>query len=93
MPTMDELTKKLAGSTVFSKIDLLWGYLQLEIAEDKRYLTSFVTHIEVFRFKRLPFSLASRPSVFYQVIRTILKGLDGCESILDDIVEVMEHIG
>ena len=84
--TMDELTEKLAGSTVFSKIDLLWGYLQLELAEDKRYLTSFVTHIGVFRFKRLPFGLASGPSAFHQVIRTILKGLDGCESILDDIL-------
>jgi len=34
--TMDELTEKLAGSALFSKIDLLWGYLQLELAEDKR---------------------------------------------------------
>ncbi len=86
LPTMDELTEKLAGSTVFTKIDLLWGYLQLELAEDKRYLTSFVTHVGVFRFKRLPFGLASGPSAFHQVIRTILKGLDGCESILDDIL-------
>ena len=86
LPTMDELTAKLAGSTVFSKIDLLWGYLQLELAEDKRYLTSFVTHVGVFRFKRLPFGLASGPSAFHQVIRTILEGLDGCESILDDIL-------
>jgi hypothetical protein len=27
LPTMDELTAKLTGSTVFSRIDLLWGYL------------------------------------------------------------------
>ena len=29
LPTMDELTEQIAGSTVFSKVDLLWGYLQL----------------------------------------------------------------
>ena len=36
LPTIDELTAKLAGSTVFSKIDLLWGYLQLPLATECR---------------------------------------------------------
>ena len=86
LPTMDELTERIAGSTVFSKVDLLWGYLQLELAEDRRYLTSFVTHEGVYRFRSLPFGLASGPSAFHQVIRKILDGLDGCVSILDDIL-------
>jgi hypothetical protein len=29
LPTMEELTERIAGSTVFSKPDLAWGYLQL----------------------------------------------------------------
>jgi len=86
LPTMDELTERIAGSTVFSKVDLLWGYLQLELAEDRRYLTSFVTHEGVYRFHSLPFGLASGPSAFHQVVRKILDGLDGCVSILDDIL-------
>ena len=36
LPTMDELTERIAVSTVFSKVDLLWGYLQLELAKDRR---------------------------------------------------------
>ena len=47
LPTMDELTEQVAGCTVFSKIDLLWGYLQLPLAEESRYLTGFVTHLGV----------------------------------------------
>ena len=86
LPTMDELTAKLTGSTVFSKIDLLWGYLQLPLASECRYLTAFVTHEGVWQFKSLPFGLATGPSAFHQVIRTILHGLDGCVSILDDIL-------
>jgi hypothetical protein len=62
------------------------GYLQLELAEDRRYLTSFVTHEGVFRFRLLPFGLASGLSAFHQVIRRILDGLEGCVSILDDIL-------
>ena len=95
LPTMDELTERIAGSTVFSKVDLLWGYLQLELAEDRRYFTSFVTHEGVYRFRTLPFGLASGSSAFHQVIRKILDGLEGCASILDDILTfghtVAEH--
>ena len=86
LPTMEELTEKLAGSTIFSKIDLLWGYLQLELSEDRRNLTAFVSHVGVFRYRSTPFGIASGPSAFHQVIRTILKDLDGCTSILDDIL-------
>ena len=95
LPTMDELTEHLSGCTVFSKIDLLWGYLQLPLAEDRRYLTAFVTHDGVWQFRSLPFGLASGPSAFQQVIRKILHGLDGCTNILDDILvygrTVAEH--
>ena len=42
LPTMEELTSQLAGSTIFSKIDLRWGYLQVQLAEDSRYLTTFI---------------------------------------------------
>jgi hypothetical protein len=86
LPTMDELTEHLSGCTIFSKIDLLWGYLQLPLAEDRRYLTAFVTHEGVWQFRSLPFGLASGQSAFQQVIRKILHGLDGCINILDDIL-------
>jgi len=92
---MDELTERIARSTVFSKVDLLWGYLQLALAEVRRYLTSFVTHEGVYRFRSLPFGLVSGPSTFHQVVRKILDGLDSCVSNLDEILiychTVAEH--
>ena len=86
LPTMEELTERIAGSTVFSKLDLVWGYLQLELAEECRYITAFVSHEGVFRFRSLPFGLATGPSAFQQVIRHILEGLPGCVNILDDLL-------
>jgi hypothetical protein len=95
LPTMAELTEHLSGSMMYSKIDLLWGYLQLPLAEDRRYLTGFVTHEGVWQFRSLPFGLASGPSAFQQVIKKILHGLEGCTNILDDILvygrNVAEH--
>jgi hypothetical protein len=86
LPTMEELTARLAGSTVFSKIDFCWGYMQLELAEECRYLTAFVSHDGVYQWRSLPFGLASGPSAFQQVVRRMLEGLEGCVNILDDIV-------
>jgi hypothetical protein len=74
---MQELTEKIAGSTVFSKIDLRWGYTQLKLAEDCRYLTAFISHIGVWRFKSVPFGISTGPSAFQKVIQTILEGLPG----------------
>lgn len=100
LPTMEELTEKLAGCTVFSKIDLAWSYMQLELAKDCRFLTAFVTHDGVYQWCSLPFGLSSGPSAFQQVVRTILSDLDGrdlegCSNILDDILiagrDVHEH--
>lgn len=60
LPTAEELTSHFHGSTVFSKMDLRHGYLQVPLAPTSRDLTAFVTHVGVFRYKRVAFGL-SRP--------------------------------
>lgn len=95
LPTMDELTSTLAGSKIFSKIDLKWGYLQVPLTESKRYLTAFVTHEGVFQFKSLPFGICSAPSAYQQIVRKIIENIPGCVNLLDDILiharTVTEH--
>jgi hypothetical protein len=80
---------------VFSKIDLLWGYLQLPLDPDSRYLTAFVMHLGVYQFKSLPFGISTGPSAFQKVIKTMLDGCDNCANILDDIlvygVDMADH--
>ncbi|KAK3753000.1 hypothetical protein QZH41_016300 [Actinostola sp. cb2023] len=43
IPTVDELLHTMNGSTVFSKLDLKWGYHQLELDPKSREITTFVT--------------------------------------------------
>ena len=83
---MEELTESIAGSTVFTKIDLLWGYTQLELAPESRFLTAVVTHVGVFQWKLVAFGLSSGLSAFQKIIAKIIEGLDGCTNILDDIL-------
>ncbi len=84
--TIEELTTLFYGSSVFTKLDLKQGYMQIPLHEDSRNLTAFVTHMGLFRFKRIPFGLSSAPSCFQKIMATVLAGLPGTAVYLDDIV-------
>lgn len=86
LPSIEELTTHFHGSTIFSKLDLRQGYLQVPLHPDSRNLTAFVTHTGVFRYTRMPFGLSSAPSCFQKIMSTILAGVPGIAIYLDDII-------
>ena len=86
IPTLEELMSEFCKSTVFSKLDLFQGYLQIPLDERCRNLTAFVTHAGVFQFCRVPFGLASAPNAFQKIMRQVFDGLEGVTIYLDDIV-------
>ena len=53
IPTIDETFEKFNQCTVFSKIDLLHGYHQIELHPESRPITTFSSHKGLFRYKRL----------------------------------------
>ena len=74
------------GGKVFSKIDLSEAYLQVKVEEEcAKYLTIH-THRGLYRLRRLPFSLKVAPSLFQQIMDTILSGLEYAMAYLDDIL-------
>ena len=74
------------GSTVFSKIALKWGFHQLELEEDSKKITTFVTHKGLYRYKRLMFGISSAPEIYQHVIQQVLKGCEGTANIADAII-------
>ncbi len=86
LPTSEELTAQFHGSTVFSKLDLRQGYLQVPLHPNSRNLTAFVTHAGVFRYTRMPFGLSSAPSCFQKIMVSVLAGIPGVAIYLDDVV-------
>ena len=72
-PTIDDLCYRLNGSKFISKIDLKSAFNQIELDESSRYLTSFVTHCGVYRFKRLFFGITSAPEIFQQIIYNLIR--------------------
>ena len=48
-PTIEEVLQDLNGSTVVSRVDLKWGFHQIRLAEESRHVTTFVTHLGLYR--------------------------------------------
>jgi hypothetical protein len=86
IPTMEETVQALNGATVFSKLDLRWGYHQIELHPDSRGLTTFITPQGLKRCKRLIFGLTSASEMYQFVIQQVLIGIPGVRNISDDII-------
>ena len=95
---MDECIDSLGDAQVFSTLDCNAGYWQIEIEEEDKDKTAFVTHHELFRFKRMSFGLRNAPSTFQRTIDIILATAKWQYAIvyLDDIIifsnSVEEHL-
>ena len=86
IPTVEESLQDLNGAAVFSKLDLKWGYHQIELDEKSRELTTFTTHDGLYRYKRLMFGISATPEIYQHAIQQVLHGLPGVKNISDDII-------
>lgn len=86
LPKIDELLCELRNAKVFSQLDLASAYHQLELAEESRDLTAFITHDGLYRYKRVCFGLSSAPSAFQKMMSQLLAGFKGVQVYLDDVI-------
>jgi len=69
IPTLEETLAPLDGAAVFLKLDLRWGYHQVELHLESRVLMTFSTHNGLKGYKRLIFGLSSAPEMYQYVIQ------------------------
>ena len=88
LPRMDDCLDALAGSKLFSTLDLASGYWQIPVAEEDRDKTAFNTRNGLHRFRVMPFGLSTAPATFERLMELVLKGLtfDRCLVYLDDVI-------
>ena len=86
IPKVDDLFAKLSQGKFFSKLDLSHAYQQLPLDEESKQYVVINTHKGLFRYTRLPFGISSAPAIFQRVIESLLQGIDGVVTYLDDIL-------
>ena len=84
IPTV-EVLQDMNGSKYFSQLDLRWDYNQLELSPESRDITTFVTHIGLFRFKRFVFGINAASEIYQNEIQSIIRGVPGVANISDNI--------
>ena len=57
IPSLEEITPKLAGAKLLSKPDAHNGYWNVKLVEESSYLTTFNTPFGQYRFLRMLFGL------------------------------------
>lgn len=70
---MTELSDRVAGAKLFTKLDLKDGYYLLRIKERDEWKTSFPKRYGHYENKVMPFGLINAPATFKAMMNTILR--------------------
>ena len=96
LPKPQELLATLAGGKKFTHLDLSSAYLQLELEAESRNYIMVNTHLDLYRYTRLPFGIASAPVIFQRSMDSILQGIPSVICYLNDLlitgVSDQEHL-
>jgi len=78
----------LGGAKFFSSFDFLSGYWQIEIEEEDKPKTGFLTIYGLFEFNVMPFGLTSAPSTFQRAMDDLLRRIKWifCLVYIDDVI-------
>lgn len=86
IPTVEELTAKLAGSKFFATLDAKAGFWQVKLDDESAELTTFSTPFGNFKFHRLPFGLNVSTQIFSRIVAGFFENIPGVELYVDDIL-------
>ncbi|QRW17561.1 Retrotransposable element Tf2 protein [Rhizoctonia solani] len=88
LPHPDDLMAQLCGAKVFTKLDLQWGYNNVQVKEGDKWKTAFQTKYGLYKSLVMTFGLTNAPAAFQHFMNKLFKDLlDVCIIIyLDDIL-------
>ena len=93
--SVDDITAKLQGMTVFTIVDFKKGYWMVVLHPDSRKLTCMAVSFGRFQWTRLPMGTVAAQDIFQSKLDSIFIGMEGVTGIADDMViagrDEMEH--
>ncbi|RWS03246.1 retrovirus-related Pol polyprotein from transposon 297-like protein [Dinothrombium tinctorium] len=88
LPNIDDALHSLTGAKVFATLDLNSGFWQIEIAEEHKCKTAFITTEGLYECNTMPFGLKNAPSRFQRLMDSVLSDLKWriCIPYIDDVL-------
>ena len=84
--SVDKITAKLKGMTVFTIVDFKKGYWMVVLHPDSRKLTCMALPFGSFQWTRLPMGTVVAQDIFQSKLDAIFIGMEGVTGIVDDMV-------
>lgn len=86
IPTLEEITPKLANKNIFCVFDLKDGFHQIKLDKVSSDYCTFSSPFGCYKFLRAPFGLASIPEIFQKLTYKYFGDLDNVTVYFDDIL-------
>lgn len=86
LPLIKDIFSALAGSAVYTTLDIKTAFHRFLIAPEDRAKTCFTWQHTQYVFVRAPFGLKTLPSIFQRAIQLILSGLPFVRAYIDDVI-------
>jgi hypothetical protein len=87
MPTLEEIFAQLNGATIFTTLDLRWGYHQVAIDEEDCCKTALWGHDGLYEWVVMPFGLKNAPAFFQRLMDSTLRAqYKFCRCYIDDVI-------
>ncbi|XP_050217638.1 uncharacterized protein LOC126668489 [Mercurialis annua] len=88
LPNIDQLVDSTSGYEVYSFINAAQGYRQIPMHKDDEEKTSFVTDIDTYCYKQMPFGLKNTGATYQRLMNFVFKDQIGrnMEVYVDDII-------
>uniref|UniRef100_A0A3B3DXT9 Gypsy retrotransposon integrase-like protein 1 n=1 Tax=Oryzias melastigma TaxID=30732 RepID=A0A3B3DXT9_ORYME len=88
LPKLEDTFSALTGSKWFTVLDLKSGYYQIEVEENDKPKTAFVTPLGFWEFNRMPQGITNAPSTFQRLMEKCVGDMNLKEVLvfLDDLI-------
>ena len=88
IPSTQDCLDAVAGSVLFSTMDITSTYNQIPVKWEDIFKTAFVTRCGLYEYRTMSFGLTNAPATFQRLMELALAGLqwESCLIYLDDVI-------